>query len=96
IQSDPDNPDSDDLSVISIKSGADPTSPYDGKFHWGFANMKPESYEEDFYRRRNEVPEPAKESTFYNDEGKLIRSQFLSEDPGSGKKVMRVRIEDEG
>lgn len=96
IQSDPDNPDSDDLSVISIKSGADPTSPYDGKFHWGFANMKPESYEEDFYRRRNEVKEPAKESTFYNDEGKLIRSQFLSEDPGSGKKVMRVRIEDEG
>lgn len=90
------NPDHDDLSVISIKSGADPTSPYEGKFHWGFANMKPESYEENFYRQRNEIKEPASANYRYNADNKLIASEFTSTDISSGAVVKRVRLEDEG
>ena len=95
VNGDAANPNGDDLSIITIKSNDDPISPARGRFNYWFANMKPESYDENYYRQRNEIADPASRQVVRDAEGNVVRYESSSVDPESGARVTSVRLTDE-
>lgn len=85
-----------DLSVINIKSNDDPTVPAQGRFNWWFANMRPDSADETYYRNLDGITTPPDRQAVYDAQGNLLRVESTSVNEDTGNRVTSVRLEDEG